>query len=391
MAASCSLQSGVMERRSIVLLDAAVPVLVGTVILIAALLDGGAQPLPLVLELAAALALLGRRRVPLATLGVSAVLVLVALHLDGRGATIAVLAPAVALFSLALTRSRRQQLAAGAVAVTLVVVADVLRQGDQGLVQTFGHVLLVSVPLLAAEALRTRRSYVALLVERLALAERSQEQEARRRVEQERMRIARDLHDIVAHTLTTINVQAATAAELIDRDPGYARAALATIEDASRDATAELRAVLGVLRDRDSPEAPRAPAPRLENLPDLVQRARDAGLDASLQITGEPPDRLLDAVSLAVYRIVQESLTNVHRHAPGAPVRIELRFAQDQLFVAVQNQAGTSGESGHDGDSGVGITGMTERVEALGGKLRAAPRSDGFCVDARLPYRPGYA
>jgi len=224
------------------------------------------------------------------------------------------------------------------------------------------------------------------MAERIALAERSREQETQRRVEQERMRIARDLHDIVAHTLTTINVQAATAAQLIDRDTPYARAALETIEEASRDATAELRAILGVLRDRESPDAPRSPLPGIENVPDLVQRARDDGLDARLEVTGAQPDRLLDAVSLAAYRIVQESLTNVHRHAPGAPVRIRLRFGRNRLLVVVENRAGAaSGDSG----SGVGISGMIERAEALGGTLCTTALPIGFRVDADLPYTLG--
>ena len=375
-----------MERRFIALLDATVPLIVGAVILLATVLDGdGAlRPVPLLLELAAALVLAGRRHAPLWTLAVSAALVLVALHIDTRGGPIAVLAPAVALFSLALTRGRRQRLTAGVVAVAVVVIADVLRAGDPGVVQTLGHITLVSVPLLAAEALRTRRSYVTLLIERLALAERSREQEAQRRVAQERLRIARDLHDVVAHTLATINVQAGTAAQLIDRNPAYARAALETIEEASRNATAELRAVLGLLRDRDSADAPLRPAPSIDDVPELVQRACETGLDVSLELAGDPPDRLLDGVSLAAYRIVQESLTNVHRHAPGAPVRVRIDFGRDELCIAVHNGAGGPGVSSDDG--GVGLTGMTERAEALGGTLSAGPVPDGFRVDARLPY-----
>jgi len=367
-----------------------VPLIVGAVIVAAAVVDarGQLRPFPLALELAAALTLAGRRHAPLGTLAVSAALVLVALHIDARVGPIAVFAPAVALFSLALTRGRTQQLVAAVAAVGLVLTAEGLRGGDPGIVQTLGHVALVSVPLLAAEAIRTRRSNETLLIERVALAARSREQDAQRRVAQERMRIARDLHDIVAHTLTTINVQAATAAQLIDRDPGYARSALETIEEASRDATAELRAVLGVLRDRDSHETPRAPIPGIDNVRDLVQRARDDGLDASLEITGERPDRLLDTVSLAAYRIVQESLTNVHRHASGAPVQIRLRFGRNALSVAVTNGAGTGfGATG----SGVGITGMTERAQALGGTLRAESSPVGFRINADLPYTLGVA
>jgi len=380
-----------MERRALGLLDTAVPVVVGAVIAAAALLGAAhSRPLPLALGLLAALTLAGRRGAPLAALVVSAALVLVVVHLDARIGLVAVLAPAVALFSLALTRGRAQQLAAAAVAVGLVVGADLMHPGHPGPAQTLGHLALVSVPLLAAEAHRTRRSNVALLTDRLELAERSREQEARRRVEQERMRIARDLHDVVAHTLTTINVQAATAAHLIDRNPRYARAALQTIENASRDATAELRTILGVLRDRDNPDAPRAPAPGIDRIPDLVQSARDVGLNASLEVTGARPDRLLDALSLAAYRIVQESLTNTQRHAAGATVRIELHYGEAGLAIALRDTGGDpSGSPDGDGDGGGGITGMTERAAALGGTLRATPLPTGSGVDAELPYTLG--
>jgi signal transduction histidine kinase len=298
---------------------------------------------------------------------------------------IAVLAPAVALYSVGLTRGRLEQLLAAVAAVAAVIVADTLRTSPASIVQTLGHVTFVAIPLLAAEALRTRRSYVSLLLERLELAERTREQEAQQRAEQERMRIARDLHDIVAHTLTTINVQAATAAQLLDRNPGHARAALETIEDASRDAIAELRAMVSVLRDRDHQDVPRAPAPGVENVAELVQRAREAGLEIRLEITGTRPVRLSDAVSLAAYRIVQESLTNARRHATGAPVCVSLSFEPGGLAVAVENGADTAGNSNNAGP-GVGIAGMTERAVAVGGSLRAAPLQRGFRVDAALPY-----
>lgn len=191
---------------------------------------------------------------------------------------------------------------AAVAAVATVIAADVLHADSPGVLPTIGHVGLVAVPVLAAEALRARRSHVAELRDRLALAEQAREQEARPRVEHERLRIARDLHDVVAHTLTTINVQAATAAQVLDRNPWFARSALETIEDASRNAIAGLRAILGVLRERDEPEALRTPAPGIANVTDLVQRARDAGLDAHLQISGRRLDRLSDAVSLAAYR-----------------------------------------------------------------------------------------
>jgi signal transduction histidine kinase len=378
-----------VERRYVFLLDASVPFIVGAVIVLAGVVHGGTstRPLTLALGLGAAAALAARRRAPGWTLVVSGGLVQILFHVDAAVGAVAVLAPAVALYSLALTRGRVQRLLAAVAAVAAIVLADVLH-GRLSIAQTLGHASLVAVPLLAAETLRMRRSHVSLLLERLTLAEQTRESEAQRRAEQERMRIARDLHDIVAHTLTSINVQAATAVQLIDRDPDHARAALETIEDASRDAIAELRAILGVLRDPDDPDAPRAPPPGVENVADLVQRARAAGLDARLEITGSPPDRISDAVSLAAYRIVQESLTNARRHAVGAAIRISLTFQLGDLTVAVENDAGTSVD-GNGAIPGVGIIGMKERAATVGGTLRATPLAGGFRVDAHLPYAAG--
>jgi signal transduction histidine kinase len=371
------------------LLDASVPAIVGAVIVLAGVVHGGSstRPLTFLLGIGAAGSLAARRRAPGWTLVVSGGLVQILFHVDPAVGAVAVLAPAVALYSLAVSRGRIQQLLAGVGAVAAVVLADVLH-GQLSIVQTLGHAALVAVPLLAAETLRVRRSYVSLLLDRLALAEQTREQEAQRRAEQERMRIARDLHDIVAHTLTSINVQAATAAQLLDRNPDHARLALETIENASRDAIAELRTILGVLRDPDDPDAPHAPSPGVENVADLVQRARKTGLDARLEITGSPPDRLSAPVSLAAYRIVQESLTNAQRHAAGAAVHVSLSFQPRDLAVAVTNNAGSSVE-GNGSKPGVGITGMTERAASVGGTLRAGPLPDGFRVEAQLPYARG--
>jgi signal transduction histidine kinase len=251
---------------------------------------------------------------------------------------------------------------------------------------TLAHVALVAVPLLAAEALRNHRSYVALLLERLTLAERTREDEARRRVEQERLRIARDLHDVVAHTLTTINVQSGVAAHLLDRQPEHAHAALAVIEEASRDALGELRAMVGVLRDRDDNGAPLEPAPTVEAVEQLVHRARGAGLGVSLAVSGERPRRLSDAVEVAAFRIVQESLTNVTRHASDASASVRLSFGPDRLVVVIENDGGA--RSNGEG-MGVGIVGMKERAGAVGGALHASPFPGGFRVAAELPYRLG--
>jgi signal transduction histidine kinase len=251
--------------------------------------------------------------------------------------------------------------------------------------EAIGVASIVAGTFVLGRSLGLGRAYTAQLEQRAADLARGREAELRGVVGEERARIARDLHDVVAHTLTTINVQAATAAELLDRDPRHARAALETIEDASRDAIDELRAILGILRDPDGGEPPLAPAPGVETVAELVQSTRDGGVDVRLQSSGERPERLPDAVSLAAFRIVQESLTNVRRHAPGAPVRVSVSFEPSHLAVAVEN--GASGASnGNRASPGVGIMGMTERASAVGGTLRAVALPDGFRVDAVLPY-----
>jgi signal transduction histidine kinase len=307
-------------------------------------------------------------------------------HIDAAAASVAVLSPAVALYSVALRRGRLQQVAAGILAITAVVVADVIHAGQPTVAQTLTHVLLVAVPLLAAEAMRTHRANLRLLVERIELAEQAREQEAERRAEQERLRIARDLHDVVAHTLTEINVTAAAAAETGGSESS--RAALEQIERASHDAIGELRGILGVLRGSASDGAPtRSPAPGVDDIAGLVDRARDGGIDARLDVQGLRPSRMSSATSLAAYRIVQESLTNVRRHAPGARTTVALCFGDAELTVQVDNGCGdgTVGASAsHTG--GVGIVGMRERAGVVGGRLVAEPTDSGFRVRAELPY-----
>jgi signal transduction histidine kinase len=376
-----------VHNRHEALVDAAVPVLVAAVIVVGEVLHGGhsARLGPLALGLGAAAALWGRRLAPTWTLAISGALVAVLLHVDRVAGAVAVLAPAVALYSLALTRGRTAQLLAGVAAVAAVLLADLLHSGRPGLVQTLGHVLLVAIPLLAAEAIRTHRSNLALVMERLRLADQAREQEAERRAEHERTRIARELHDVVAHSLTEINVQAGAAAERLEA--GDARAALERIEQTSHAAIGELRTVLGVLRDRDGSDAPRAPAPGIENISELIEGTRQSGLDVRVTVDGERPTVLSDATSLAVYRIVQESVTNARRHASGSSVFVKLSFNASGVVLEIENAGGRS-TNGGTGNTGVGIVGMRERAAAIGGWLEAGPTAEGFRVRGELPYQP---
>jgi signal transduction histidine kinase len=376
---------GCVPARAPSFVDLVVPVLAAAVITAGGVAHtGDARAVPLVLGAAAGLSLFGRRRAPGATLAASGALTLGMLHVEPAAAATAVIAPAVALYSLALRRGARARLVACVAAVAAIVLAETLQRGGPTPLQTLGHALLVAIPLLFADLHRARHANLALLNERLELAERTREQEAERRAEQERLRIARDLHDVVAHTLTTINVQASTAAQLLDRDPEHARGALETIESASRDAIDELRAILGVLRD-DGDRAPLRPAPGLDDIPELLRRTRDDGVEVRLATRGERAGRVPEAVSLAAYRILQESLTNARRHAAGAPVRVTLAFEADRMTLAVENGEGRPEPIDGRGD-GVGIVGMAERAAAAGGTVTARPLASGFRVDADLPY-----
>jgi signal transduction histidine kinase len=326
-----------------------------------------------------------RRIAPTATLLVSGGLVLILFAVDHAAGAVAVIAPAVALYSLALSRRRTHLVAAVVVAAAAVALADVFLAGRHPhalTLQTASHVALVAVPVLAAEALRNRRSYVRLLLERLDAAERTREVEAQRRAEQERLRIARELHDVVAHTLTTINVQAGVAAHLLDGEPERAQAALATIEGASHEALDELRVILGVLREQDGAEAPLEPAPTMESIASLIEHGRAAGGEISLKVTGEQPGWVADAVQLAAFRIVQESLTNTLRHARAAHAAVRVRYVPDRLELEVVDD----GVGASSTDGGRGLVGMRERVALFGGELHAGSRpGGGFAVRVSLP------
>jgi signal transduction histidine kinase len=379
-----------MKQNSWQLPDAALLLLVGTTVAVGVSVraDGSSRPLALALGLAAVGALAIRRRAPTVALAVSGGLVFAVFAVDHEAGAVAVVAPAVALYSLTLSRGRVHLFTAVAAIATAVAVVDVLLgtgNAHRLTLQTAAHVALVAIPVLAAEAMRSRRAYVQLLLERLEQAERTREEEAQRRAEQERLRIARDLHDVVAHTLTTINVQAGVAAHLLDRDPYDARGALATIETASHDALEELRAILGVLREPGNGGAPLEPAPDLAMVGGLIDKARANGLEINFEVEGEQPPHVPEPVQVAVFRILQEALTNAGRHAPGAPSRVNLAYHPDRLRLSIENHT-TGARNGNGSGEGVGILGMRERARALGGTLQAQRSGERFQVVADLPY-----
>ncbi|MGH9093911.1 MAG: sensor histidine kinase, partial [Acidimicrobiales bacterium] len=232
-----------------------------------------------------------------------------------------------------------------------------------------------------------RREHLAAVQERALRAEQTREEEARRRVDAERLRIARELHDVVAHSMAMINVQAGVAAHVIDTRPEQAAVALNAIKAASKEGLRELRAILNVLRQAD--EADRtSPAPGLGQLDALVSATRQAGLPVELDRRGQMTD-LPAAVDLAAYRIVQESLTNVLRHAGPAPTTVCVDHQPGGLRIDVTDTGGATPPSEATEGAGTGIRGMRERAESLGGTLEAGRRAGGgFSVHAELPLEP---
>jgi signal transduction histidine kinase len=236
------------------------------------------------------------------------------------------------------------------------------------------------VLLAAAELVRIRG-------QRAEAVARSREDQLQRRAGEERMRIARDLHDVLAHNISVINVQANTALHLMDRQPERAREALTAINEVSKQALTELRSVLGVLRTTGD-DAPRAPSPGLSQLGDLLSSAQAAGLAVTLTQTGEQQPLSADT-DLAAYRIIQEALTNTTRHSESRSAEVEVGYGASFVRIQVDDagpaRSGNAG-NGHNGAAGNGLTGMAERAHALGGTLTAGPReSGGFRVSACLP------
>jgi signal transduction histidine kinase len=240
--------------------------------------------------------------------------------------------------------------------------------------------------LLLGGSVRGRQAERAALEERARHLAETREEEARRRVAEERVRIARDLHDSVAHSLTGISVEAGVGAHVLDERPEDARAALLAIKHASGDALAELRATLSMLRSGEAP--PREPAAGLDRLPSLVESSRAAGLPVDVVIEGDARP-LPQAVDTAAFRIVQESLTNVIRHAGPARATVAVRHRDDGVEIEVTDdgRGAVDGNGAADGGGGGhGLAGMRERVALLGGALYAGTRrSGGYRVRARLP------
>jgi signal transduction histidine kinase len=384
--------------------------------------------------------LTGRRRRPLAVLGVSALTAEVFLFFtpDADGVLI-LLAPSIALYTVAeLVERRRGLIVGGGALAALAILHALLRPGMMG-PENLAFTALGGLAIAAGDSSRNRRAYLAEAERRAERSELERELVARRRVEQERLRIARDLHDSVGHHLALISVQSDVAGHALGSDEAAAREALLHVKSASRKALEELRDTVSLLRQPGDPVAPTViPAPGLDALAELLGSLRASGLtiDSLVQGTAVP---LAPAADLTAYRVIQESLTNVYKHSSLRKARLTLGYGRHELRITVEDlgtgdhpatedgsgsggsaestgslgsagkvvAAGSAGTNGSAGGAGAGpgsglggaagplpagqqgIRGMRERLLALGGRLAAGPRpGGGFRVDAFVPYQP---
>jgi signal transduction histidine kinase len=338
------------------------------------------------LTLLGTLPLVVRRRRPLAVLAVVEVaeaLYLATGPLNGGG-----LGLAVALYTAATRTERRTSLRiagliAGLNALVLLVGVALGRAGSTP--SLFVVTALVVGSWSLGENVRTRRAYLAQLEERARRLELEREENARRAVQEERARIARELHDVVAHHVSAIAVQAGAAAEIAERNPPRAREALHFIQETSRHALAEMRALLSVLRSGDEVGAERGPQPSLAQVEWLVSQSRAAGLPVTLQVEGAVRP-LPEALDVSAYRIVQEALTNSLKHAGPAQARVLVRYAAEALELEISDDGRGPPRSPNGASAGRGLIGMRERAALFGGELVAGPaQGQGFRVRAHLP------
>ncbi|MFD6175031.1 sensor histidine kinase [Streptomyces coeruleorubidus] len=342
-----------------------------------------------------------RHRAPLAALAATTAIGVLVPPL-GLLLTPLIVAPAVITaysYSLAARTERR---AAGAVLLTsAVLVASIPLFGDFSW-KDASRMGVAAFPLVAGilgHSVRNRRAYLAAVEERARRAEESRDSEARRRVAEERLRIARELHDLVAHQITLANAQATVAAHLFDARPEQTRKSLEELVGTTADALDDLRATVGLLRQAGDAPASAEPAPGLSRLPTLLDSFRRAGLEVSVHQEGTARP-LPPGVDLTAYRIVQEALTNVTKHAGTGSARVRLAWNRDRVTITVADDGGDartaptaspgpSASTMPERQPGYGLIGMRERATAVGGHLFAGRRPEGgFLVSTQLPLPP---
>ncbi len=325
-----------------------------------------------------------RRRAPTVVFVITAVVALVqwAFAIPLGPADLAIL---VALYTVAAQAERRNALVATAIVLVGIAMAATRFHFGDTPGSFLGPAAMALTALLLGDDLRNRRAYLAELEARASRLEAEREAEMRRAVAAERSAIARELHDVVAHNLSVMVIQAEAATYAIDDDPGQAQHAMQAVTGAGRQALDEMRRMLDVLRP-DGTAQDRRPQPGLGEIPDLVDGVRQAGLSVELSVLGEPRP-VAPGVQLALYRIVQEALTNTLKHAGrGAASEVELRFDPTRVSARVTDDGRHSPWTPPPGGRGQGLVGMRERAAMYDGRLKTGPSScGGFQVEVMFP------
>jgi signal transduction histidine kinase len=377
------------------LVDTAVSVaLLGLVVVQMWLLGGGAGMTAdsaryLLLAPAVTLPLVWRRVAPLVTIVLVSGAVIAQSLLAPGAAFGEFLAVMLATYSVAAHADSRGAVLGLITVIPAVVLQSLRETGELAPFELVYGVVYFGGSWLLGRVVRRRRLDAVGLAERAARLERDRDERAREAVAAERSRMARELHDVIAHSISVIVVQAGAAEEMCERDPDQARQALRSIRTAGSDALTEMRRLLGVLRSAGD-ELSLEPQPGLDRLDDLVHQARDAGLQVRLDVTGQP-QRLPPGLDLTAYRVVQEALTNVRKHAGTSHAQVRVRYLPNGLHLEITDDG--AGQPSAVGN-GHGLLGMRERVELYGGTLTAQHRAaGGFEVCARLPLQapPGDA
>ncbi|MEU5718146.1 sensor histidine kinase [Streptomyces sp. NPDC020403] len=344
-----------------------------------------------------------RHRAPMAAMAVTTASGVLAPFLDLLLSPL-IVAPAVITaysYSLAARSERRAASAVALISVALLVASTPLL-GALSWKDASRVGAVAAFPLVAGvlgHSVQNRRAYLAAVEERALRAEKSRNSEARRRVAEERVRIARELHDLVAHQITLANAQATVAAHLFDTRPEQTRKSLEELVETTRDALDDLRATVGLLRQSGDTAALAEPAPGLSRLPTLLESFRRAGLEVSMDQEGTvrplPP-----GVDLTAYRIIQEALTNVTKHAGTGSARVRLAWNRDRVTITIADDGagarttstastGSAMSTAGGRATGFGVIGMRERATAVGGHLSAGSRPEGgFLVSTKLPLPP---
>jgi signal transduction histidine kinase len=354
--------------------------------------SNGPRALAVVAALVATMPLLLRRRFPFgAPAFLFAGLAFVSLVSPAAvygGTSFTLFALMLAFWAAGAQHERQPAVAGAAIGLAAVVVmlatggrGGVVRTGDVELGLFIWSLIAVGLPL-GAFALGARARSAAELQERADRLEREREQRTRAAVAAERARIARDLHDVIAHSVTVMTVQGGAARLLLDSDPGRAREPLLVVEETGHQALADMRRLVGIVQDEPKRAPALTPQPGLADLPALAEKLQRAGLPTDLVVHGEP-ETLTPGVELTAYRVVQEALTNALKHAGPAAARVTVIYEPHELRLEISDDGpGTSSQP----DGGHGLVGMRERVALYGGRLEVGPRaSGGFSVRARLP------